>query len=54
MIRRFPLGSKVFAKDDPRHLGEVIGISTRYWYTIRWLDSGWLSELTADEIEKSG
>lgn len=52
-FRRFPLGVVIFATDDPRHLGEVIRNNSNYWYLIRWRDTGWISELTADEIERA-
>lgn len=49
---RFHCGDKVFNKADPRHVGEVTAIR---WgvVRVRWDETGWLSDVPVNELERA-
>jgi hypothetical protein len=49
---RLSCGDLVSPKDDPRHVGRVEAIRTGYTVTVRWQDSGWISEVPLSDLTR--
>jgi hypothetical protein len=45
-------GDLVTDRHDPRHVGRVEVIRHGAFVTVRWLDSGWTSELPTERLER--
>lgn len=49
----FRIGDIVRVKESPKHIGEVEAILWSHSVRVRFDDSGWLSELSFDEVERT-
>jgi hypothetical protein len=49
---RLRCGDLVSAIDDPRHVGRVEAIFNGSSVKLRWQETGWISYLALDEIER--
>jgi len=46
---RFRIGAYVIEVDG-RHVGRVVAVFAQRVYRVRWIDTGWRSDLAADQI----
>jgi hypothetical protein len=46
------IGDRVALKDDPRHVGRVEAVFASRTIRVKWQDTGWVSDVEVDEIEK--
>lgn len=48
----FRIGEHVREKEG-RHIGRVTAIFSSILYRVVWMDTGWISELEGDELERA-
>jgi hypothetical protein len=51
---KFRCGDRVYCDTDPRHVGRVIGVVNTMTMRIQWDDTGWISEVDANDLTLKG
>lgn len=46
-------GDRVYDVADERHIGRVDGIRSGAYVTVRWLETGWISELPIEQVQRA-
>ena len=50
--RKLHTGDTVADIDDERHVGRVEAIRSGAFVTVKWLDSGWITELPVERLKR--
>ena len=46
------IGDQVYSVNDPRHVGRIVMITWSHTATVRWNDSGWISDEKMENLRR--
>jgi hypothetical protein len=52
-MANFPCGTRVLDPCDPRHVGVVVALNYDLTIRVRWIETGWYSDVPADSLVRA-